>query len=412
MGDAESEGSSSAPPASEAAIGKATDWPAAVKRIRDTNEWIVKAFVGLGALLLGTTPLLAFARDLSLDDRGIAAGIGILLSLAGAGAIAWLASDVNLTETTDINELLLPDEVPDPLKRTTLRSLARRVTSSDDARVLYLFGEDSVAALIARRRRNVEKLRNQAEVLNQVPPKQLDQQGELIDNPDHIELQSFVDQSRQNIAAIDEQLTWLADWASYETVRDRFRRNRALMALAGFVAFLGMCTWVIALNADLTDDGEGSPAAASPVSAGQVGVLTWSIPAEGAEPTPNQEAAADLREALASEDASMASDRCDTVGVLVESGNGTPESPWQVSVLPRDPCPARVRFTVDQRLAVLAPFAASDNPKTAVTIEADDFDEGRWLVVLLYALAATAIVSGAIGAHRRRRRPGGRPSAD
>ncbi len=88
----------------------------------------------------------------------------------------------------------------------------------------------------------------------------------------------------------------------------------------------------------------------------------------------------------------MVSDACDSIGFLLEGGSGSPESPWQVSVLPRDPCPVKVRFTVDRRLATLAAFKPADNPKTAVTIKRDELMLGLWVTIgagVVLAVAAT-----------------------
>ena len=154
-----------------------------------------------------------------------------------------------------------------------------------------------------------------------------------------------------------------------------------------------ICTWVLALGADLNEneDGNGSAAAGA-----KVGLLTWTV-AGSDQPSENQVATTELREQLRVGDNMMSDGSCDTVGVLIEGGSGGPEDPWQVSVLPRDPCKARLRFSVDRRLATVAPAAASDTPTHKVTIETDELSEGLWLSLLL------AVVGFGVGWGTRRR---------
>jgi hypothetical protein len=74
------------------------------------SDWIVKAFLALGTLLIGTGPLLAKAGDLRADFRGLIALIAAVIALAGVGTVIWLASEINLTRVTDITELVDPKD--------------------------------------------------------------------------------------------------------------------------------------------------------------------------------------------------------------------------------------------------------------------------------------------------------------
>jgi hypothetical protein len=405
---AESKEAASSAPSTETAISKSTDWSGVVKRVRDTNEWIVKAFVGLGALLLGTTPLLAHLNHLKLDDRGVIAAIGILVSLIGAAAIAWLASNVNLTEITEVNQLAAPDSIAnDKVKRESLNSLKSRIEGSRATRWLYLFGESSIDKLLEARRRNIAALRSQTASLYRLSPTKMDPPNAEVENPAWKEVEGYIKQSRDNVAAYDRQLTWLADWASFETITARFKVNRRWMAVLGFVTFLGLCTWVLALGADLSDKEDSGGGGTSDVSSLGAGLLTWAKPtpptgtAEAVLPTENQIAAQSLRSQLQTGNHNMATSACDAVGVLLEGGSGTPESPWQVSVLPRDPCPVKVRFTVDRRLATLAAFKPTDNPKTAVTIKRDALSLGLWLNIAAGVVLAASAFGGGLLLGRR-----------
>jgi hypothetical protein len=322
---------------SETAIGKTTDWAAAVKRIRDTNDWIIKAFIALGALLVGTSPLLAHLRGIEFNDQGIIGAIGILVSLASAGAIAWLASNVNLTELTTIVQLAAPENViGDDVKKMALSDLKTTVESDETARWLYLGGNGSVSALIAARRDDVGALQSQTIALSSLPGTVSGGAGLPAQaNPDVVELERLIKQTRANLASYDRLMTGLADWGSYETIKRRFLRNRRIMVVLGLTTFIGVCTWVLALGADLSDSKreEGASAVAA-AETPALGVFTWA----------NERAADDLRTRLTGDGKSMASSPCSSIGVIVEGGSGSAESPWQVSTLPRDPCPVHARF--------------------------------------------------------------------
>jgi len=356
----------------DTAPGTTTDWAAAVKGIRDTNQWIVKAFLGLGVLLIGSGPLLAHIENIKFDDRGVIAAFGVLLSLVGAGGIAWLASNVSLTELTTILELAQPSQISDDdVKQQALTKLRTRVEANETSRWLYLAGYPSLKKLIEARRLDAQSLRAQTAVAGRIPFSIPSAPGQPVQpNPDKAEVEGLIKLTRGNIASYDALLTWLADWASFETIKARFKRNRLAMAALGLITFVGLCTWVLALGADLSaKEKTGSDsAAASKVSPGSVGFLTWADSKPNPNPGPNESAATALRSLLTADGHAMTEDGCDQLAVVVESGSGSPESPWQVNAVPRDPCPVHVRFSVDRRLATVSPTDAETPAPVKVTI--------------------------------------------
>lgn len=373
-----------------------TDWAGAVKRIRDTNDWVVKVFVAVGALLVGTGPLLANLREIEFDDRGIVAAVGALASIVGAGGIAWLASNVSLTELTTITDLADPGNVSDETKRTALQALKRRVEADDSTRWLYLGGHGSVAGVVAARRGDARSLKEQTAVLPLIPATVA--ANPPAPNPERVELERIIALTRGNLSAYDALLKFLADWASFETVKARFVRNRRRMAWLGLLTFLGLCTWVVALGADLGEDDDSAAGGGAAATTPEVGELRWSTATDGGGPTPGAAAAADLRRQLGD---GMDADECDEVGVLVEGGAGSAESPWQVSVLPRDPCPARLRFAVDRRLATIVDFRAVDNRTVEVELDERADRPTWWWWATAGLVVAVAVVGRRVGRPER-----------
>lgn len=111
-----------------------THWSAATQRVRDTASWIVKAFVALAAVLVGSGPLLANLQNLHANSRGFLAIGAAALGLIAIGTVTWLAANVNLTQITDIGDLLAPTD-PDT------RKLMQRI-SSGVPREVYLGGRN------------------------------------------------------------------------------------------------------------------------------------------------------------------------------------------------------------------------------------------------------------------------------
>ncbi len=335
-----------------------TDWVAATKRVRDTSDWIVKGFVALATLLIGTGPLLVHLSEVEADTGGLVAIGGALVALLGVGVVIWLASNVNLTQTTDITDLVAR---ADP----AVRSLLERLEGSARAVELYLGGQ-KLDLLLSERRRAVEALSSQVGALARVSAA-----GDIAD------IERLMAISKDNIARIDALLANVTGWAGYERVRARFERARPWMFAGAAAAAIGVAVWVgtLGIDSDEISPGESKDAATgAQTTQGTIGTLTWLTAGAGGR------AANDLRAQLQVGKRTVAAPTCDSMGVVSEGGTGDALNPWQVSVLPRDPCPVPVRFTVDRRVATFTPFGEGDVAAASVTI---DGPKRPWLPALL-----------------------------
>lgn len=202
-----------------------TDWSGAIQRVRDTAATIVKGFVAIGTLLIGSGPLLAHLENLHANSRGILALLAAGIALIGVGVVIWLAADVNLTQVTDISELL---ERSDPV----LKQLLDRIEKAPLIDV-YLSGY-SLSALLVNRRNAVEALESETQALATVT-------GDAAVK----EVQGLIATSTDNIRQIDSLLSNVAGWANYERVRRRFERARPRMFLAAAATVVaGVAVWL------------------------------------------------------------------------------------------------------------------------------------------------------------------------
>ena len=347
-----------------------TDWAAGTQRVRDTSTWIITAFVALSTVLIGSGPLLAHLDKLHADSQGVVAVLAALAALTAAGVVIWQASDVNLTQTTDVADLL---DRADP----DVAALMPRIELGE-ARKLYLDDQD-LSALLDRRRKEVLTLQEQTVALVLTPTD---------DTAARTEIQGYIDLSKANITSYDEMLGRLVDRANFERVKGRFERARPRMFKAAAVVALGVVVWIgaVGLDSGSGDDSSGGSATnAATTSAGTIGTLTWAT--AGAD----KDAATNLRQQLTAGDVNMADASCDKVGVVSESGAGSESDPWQVAVLPRDPCAAHVSFAVDRRLATFEPFAAGSQTQASVTVNKKDVDGYDIALLLLIGLVAGAV---------------------
>jgi hypothetical protein len=357
------------------------DWPAATQRVRDTASWIVKAFVALATLLIGTGPLLAHLDKLHADSRGFVALLAAAIALIAVGAVIWLAADVNLTQTTDIADLL---DRRDP----AVDKLLTRVESGDAAD-LYL-GGTTLPGLLLRRRNEVTALKSQTQAL-----------GRLSDAEQIKEVQGLVQVSKDNIAQIDSLLANLTGWAGYECVRARFDRARPKMFAAAAVVAVGVIVWVgiLGIDSDSKSSDSNASASSAETTSGTIGQLTW------IKAGPDADAVKALRKQLTSGGTGMDAAQCDSIGVVSEAGSGSEVDPWQLSVLPRDPCPVHLRFTVDRRLATFAPFSPGDEVEASVTVHQEHAINGFDVVLFLLVGLIMGVVL-ALGFTRRSSRRG------
>ena len=89
--EAEGDAANTTPEAASAAPSGDADWKAAAARVRDTSSWIVKAFVAIAGVLIGTGPLLVNLGNLHGFSRICIAVGAAVLALAGIAVVIWLA---------------------------------------------------------------------------------------------------------------------------------------------------------------------------------------------------------------------------------------------------------------------------------------------------------------------------------
>jgi hypothetical protein len=346
-----------------------TDWAAAAKQVRLVSDWLTKAFLGIGTLLIGTGPLLAHVGGLHADLSGLLAGIAAAVALFGVGAVIWFASDINLTRVTDVTELAAP------AANSSTARLLDRIMSSPYAVSMYLGNQTSVAKLLDRRNQEARTLAEQIELsANQGDPlvaAQIDQ---------------LAAETRANIAAYDRIITDLQGWAGYQFIRDRFDQRRPWIFAAATCTAVGVAVWVFIVgggNPSTSAEASIAPGSTVASSAGPIGVITWTHAGD------NASAATELRQQLG-----LGGKECETVDVVVQGGTGNPTDPWQVATLPRQQCP-NISFTVDRRLATFTGFDPSLAKKVTVNL-APSWADRYWLLISVIGVAVGSVLAVAI----------------
>jgi hypothetical protein len=364
-----------------------TDWTAAATQVRSAAAWIVKAFAALGVALVGTSPLLVDLGNLGLNARSVVAVLGAVVALAAIAVIIGAATDVNLTQVTDIVDLTEPSD-------GATRAVIHRVEGSPAARELYLAGAGDVDGVLALRR-----------TYQSVHSTQLALLAGMTTDADRATISTIADATLASLAGIDSAISNLQGWVTYQRIRRRFDDSRVKMFVAGAVAVLGVAVWLTALGIDISkptspDSGSASPGTVA-TAQGSVGTLVWTRTGSG------QRAATSLRAQLG-----LAKPACDAASVLVAGGSGDPIDPWQVSVLPRQRClppPGLGSFTVDRRLATFTALDPAAGPSATVTIASSGsgLSTAGWVLIVL----AAALVTGGLTWYLTRRLTRAAPSA-
>jgi hypothetical protein len=368
------------PPAEES---YETDWAAAATQVRSAASWIVKSFAAIAVALVGTSPLLVNLGNLGLNARSVVAVLGAVAALAAIGVIIGAATDINLTQVTDIVDLTAP---PDDVTKAVIG----RIEGSAAAREVYLAGASDVQGLLDLRRS-----------YEGVYSAQLTALAGMSTDADRDTTKTIADATLASLNNIDASIHNLKGWVTYRHIRDRFDASRPKMFVAGAVAVLGIAIWLIALGIDISGSGKSSGSGASGSGAvataqGSVGTLTWSTKGRG------HGAAKSLRNQLG-----LGKPACDKATVLVSGGSGDPIDPWQVSLLPRQLCAAPAglgTFTVDRRLATFSALNPASGPSASVTISSSgsSLETAGWVLIVI----AAAIVAGGGGWYVARRSAG------
>jgi len=328
-----------------------TGWTAAVARVRDTNAWIVKAFVALAGVLIGSGPLLVKLGDLPSLPLVLLAAVMGLTALVGVGVVIHYASTVMLPETTDLTDLVTATSGP-------LAALRNHVESYP---ATYLGDARSVAALLADLdgwERTSEQLSERAAT------------GTSRSSTERAALERARAAARAQLDALRARFADLLDQAVYAEVRATFERARRFMYAGALLTAVGTAVYLGALGVDLGNEdekGTDSPTVAT------VGTFTW---LSGAD---------EVRRTLGLSDST-----CTALPVSF-TGSGTAESPWQLTTLPVGDCsrPA-MSFTVDDRYGVLH----SDKP---TPYELTTRIERRTRPEEVMAAATAALLAGVAG---------------
>jgi hypothetical protein len=361
------------------------DWTAAIAQIRSAAAWIVKAFAAVAVALVGTSPLLVNLGNLGLNARSAVAIAGAVLALVAIGVIISAATDINLTQLTDIVDLINPTD-------DATKEFIRRIEGSPAAQDLYLGGARSVSDLLARRRTLQADYRT---LLLAV--------GRMKTPAGVATAKALADETLANMTRSDTAVQRLLRSLTYRRIRTRFDDRRPRFFVAGSLAVLGIVVWLTALGIDISGSSNSSATSASSsgtlaTAQGTVGTLTWVGTESGAR------AAASLREQLG-----LSAATCDQATVLVTGGTGDPTDPWQVSILPNQLCKAPEAlgiFTVDRRLAVYSALDPTAGPKATVTVKSDStLPTSDWVVITICAAAVAAGVTAVTRWHVRQRPP-------
>lgn len=315
------------PPVGSETPSAETRWSAAVARVRDTNAWIIKAFVGLTGVLVGSGPLLVKLGDLPSTPRVALAAVTAFAALIGVGIVIHHASTVMLPETADLPDLVTATHGP----------LARFRAHIEEHPQAYLGDAATVAELVDRsqswRRTVIELAEREATSAS-------------LDADQRAALAAALPAARGQLGALRATFDDLLDQAVYTEVRGTFERAWPKMFAGAALAAVGTTVYLGALSIDIgTDD---ASAAKESAKGAAMGMFQWASDRD----RPDVDT---VRTALGLQD-----DTCSTLPVVF-TGTGAGTDPWKVTTLDGGSCRAApVTFTVDQRYGI----ATSRTPRT------------------------------------------------
>ena len=348
-----------------------TNWTSAATQVRSAAAWIVKSFAAIALALVGTSPLLVHLGNLGLNARSVVAVLGAVAALGAIALIIGAATDVNLTQVSDIVDLTEPPDA-------ATAAVIDRIRGSAAARELYLSGAADVHEVLDLRR-----------TYQDVHSSQLALLAGMTTDADRATIKAIADATLASLTSIDAAIRNLQGWVTYQRIRRRFDESRPKVFAAGVVAVLGIAVWLTALGIDISGSGKSSGPGSSPAGTlastqGSVGTLEWSTKGTG------RAAATSLRSQLG-----LGKPACDTATVLVAGGSGDPIDPWQVSLLPHQICtpPAGLgSFTIDRRLATFTALTPASGPSATVTISSpgSSLSTAGWVLIVI----SGAIVAG------------------
>jgi hypothetical protein len=100
--------------AAAGAPGQVEDWRVAVGSLRDAAKWIVVAFAGVGAAVLGALPVAGVSK-LHTATGIVLAVVGALLALAGVAIGVWATSNVLMPHVSTLKTVAARSDVADAI---------------------------------------------------------------------------------------------------------------------------------------------------------------------------------------------------------------------------------------------------------------------------------------------------------
>ncbi|HVE46058.1 MAG TPA: hypothetical protein VNA57_04845 [Acidimicrobiales bacterium] len=356
--------------APEAVPAAGPEWTRLAKSIRDNASWIVKSFVAISVVLVGSGPLLVNLGDLKADRAGATALAGATLAFFGIGLVVWQVTKVMAPELTDIAELTSDEN-------TTILKWRTRLEGSRAARQLHLLGFSSLNDLLEAREKAKRDL--EANAKDTLVAAQRAQDPVAGIRATHVKT------ATDSLGVIDRTLRQLLEWATFETLAATFRSIKKWVFVGAAMTALGAATYLGALKIDPPGkDSTTEGANAEPASGRRTANLVWSV-------TENP-AANELRSALG-----LSGQQCARTAVELHGGTGTASNPWDVGILPNASDCSLVRFSVARPLASVAEFKPKEIKVIALLDDSSNEDHVNAMIVVGACVVAAAGIF--VGAH-------------
>ena len=112
------------------APGQVEDWRVAVGSLRDAAKWIVVAFAGVGAAVLGALPVAGVSK-LHTATGIVLAVVGGLLALAGVAIGVWATSNVLMPRVSTLKTVAARSDVADAIAEDPATYLGAGGTTVD-----------------------------------------------------------------------------------------------------------------------------------------------------------------------------------------------------------------------------------------------------------------------------------------
>lgn len=320
-----------------AAPAESGTWSSAAANIRTTSTWIVSAFVATGAVIVGSGPLLGKLTGVA-GWAWLFIGWGATTALLGVAVVVWAATNVMLPSYTGPGNLA--DRAGDTPDLRYAKEQARDALRHEEIDAVAASGLRAVAA-DSTHSAEIKAAATAAAAVN--------------------------DASAVKWGASAD--SWM-DLISYLRLRDRFLVARRGMFVGGGLVVVGVALYLAAVGGvpDKADSGTKPDATAAATSktdanaaaAPSVQTLGW------------KDGSGDFRKAVLLDDP-----LCNRVTVIVHSGTGATNDPWDVQSVPDASCVKSTRFRVINTVAAVSDptptLAQPDPPGNAKPAEESGF---------------------------------------